>query len=218
VVTFVPGQLAALIAGAGYGAHEPVIAGMAFGADAPVFASQGQAGAGAPLGPATVAYTASLSKQVTAACTAFLVQDGALDPADTLARWLPELPAWAGTVCLRHVLYHTGSVPDRAVKEIVGDSADWTTPAVLAALARISALPSPPGTAHLYSNTGYICLAVAVERAAGQSLAEFARQRIFGPLGMTRTRYWSGPRPAPPGAAALPAGYPAPLSLGDGGM
>jgi CubicO group peptidase (beta-lactamase class C family) len=211
-------RLAVLIAGAGYGSREPVIAGVHGQGWPPVFTAQGMTAAGEPAGPATLAYAASLSKQITAGCAALLVREGALDMEDTLARWLPGLPGWAGAVRLRHLLHHTAALSDAQVDAIAGNAADRTTAAVLSALEQVPALAGPPGTAHDYSNAGYVCLAAVVARAAGQPLPEFAAQRVFVPLGMSGTRYWPGPAPAPPGAAPLAAAHPAPLSLGDGGV
>jgi CubicO group peptidase (beta-lactamase class C family) len=211
-------RLAALIARARYGSQEPVIAGMHGRGGPPVFAAQGLTGTGEPVGPGTLVYAASLSKQITAGCAALLVHEGALDMEDTLARWLPGLPDWAGTVRLRHLLHHTAGMPDARVDAIIGGTADRTSAAALSALAQVRALAAVPGTAYAYSGAGYICLATAVERAAGQPLPEFAAQRIFIPLGMSSTCYWPGPAPAPPGAAPLAAVHPAPLSLGDGGV
>lgn len=211
-------RLRTLIAGAGYGSREPVIAGVDGQGRLPVFAAQGMTGAGQPAGPDTLAYAASLSKQITAGCAALLVSEGVLDMEDTIARWLPGLPAWAATVRLRHLLHHTAAMPDAQVDDIVGGDADRTTAAVLSALAQVPALSGRPGTAYAYSGAGYVCLAAAVQRAAGQPLPEFAAQRIFIPLGMSGTCFWPGPAPAPPGAAPLPAARPAPLSLGDGGV
>jgi CubicO group peptidase (beta-lactamase class C family) len=211
-------RLAALIARARYGSREPVIAGMHGQGGPPVFAAQGLTGTGEPVGPGTLVYAASLSKQITAGCAALLVHEGALDMEDTLARWLPGLPDWAGTVRLRHLLHHTAGMPDARVDAIIGGTADRTSAAALSALAQVRALAAVPGTAHAYSGAGYICLAAAVERAAGQPLPEFAAQRVFIPLGMSSTCYWPGPAPAPPGAAPLAAVHPAPLSLGDGGV
>jgi CubicO group peptidase (beta-lactamase class C family) len=45
----------------------------------------------------------------------------------------------------------------------------------------------PPGTGYRYSNGGYALLALIIERASGQSFADFLRERIFRPLGMTGT-------------------------------
>jgi CubicO group peptidase (beta-lactamase class C family) len=94
---------------------------------------------------------------------------------------------------------------------------DRTTAAVLAAGAA-GGLEAEPGSRFAYSNVGYVFLAAAIEAAARLSFAEFAQRRIFEPLGMADTLFWSGPDPAPPGAAPLDPVHPAPLSLGDGGM
>jgi CubicO group peptidase (beta-lactamase class C family) len=207
-----------LVAAAGYGSQEPVIVAVHRQGHSPVFVAQGVTGAGEPLSAATVTYTASLSKQITAACAAVLVREEALDMEATLAHWLPELPAWAGGVRLRHLVYHTAALPDHEVDAIVSSSADRTTPAVLSALAQIPALGDRPGTTYRYSGAGYICLATVVERATGQPLPIFAENRVFTTLAMNSTCYWPGPSPAPPGGAALGAPHPAPLSLGDGGV
>ena len=46
-----------------------------------------------------------------------------------------------------------------------------------------------PGSEYLYSNSGYFLLSEIVRRASGKTLAEFARERIFAPLGMHVTHY-----------------------------
>src|SRR5690606_13983908 len=56
-------------------------------------------------------------------------------------------------------------------------------------LTRQKALNFAPGSEHLYSNSGYFLLSVIVERASGKTLQRFARERIFTPLGMTKTHY-----------------------------
>ena len=57
----------------------------------------------------------------------------------------------------------------------------------LAMLARQKHLNFEPGAEFLYSNSGYFLLSVVVKRASGKSLPEFARERIFEPLGMKDT-------------------------------
>jgi CubicO group peptidase (beta-lactamase class C family) len=46
-----------------------------------------------------------------------------------------------------------------------------------------------PGERYLYSNSAWILAAQIVYRLTGKTLAEFAQERIFGPLGMRHTRY-----------------------------
>jgi len=161
----------------------------------------------------TLVYTASLAKQVTAACAALLVRDGRLDVDATVASVLPGPPPWAGRVRVRHLIHHTGGLPAESAAEPAGD--DRTSAGVLGA---VRAPDVPPGTLHRYSNAGYVFLAGVVTAVAGEPLPDLARRRIFQPLGMTDTLFWPGPGPRPPGAAPLDPPHPAPLSFGDGGM
>ncbi|MEV0582060.1 serine hydrolase domain-containing protein [Nonomuraea sp. NPDC050310] len=205
-------SFAAVVGNAGYRPDEPLVVGIGHGDRPPVLLCQGATLRGEPVGAATLAYAASLSKQMTAACVALLVQEGGLDPESALSRWLPELPGWADDVRLRHLVHHTAGLPaDSAVDALL--VADRTSPGVLQALARFPALDRRPGVEHVYSNAGYVCLAAALERAAGQPLPDLARDRLFVPLGMGDTRFSEGP-----GAAPLVRPRPAPLSLGDGGV
>jgi CubicO group peptidase (beta-lactamase class C family) len=150
----------------------------------------------------TLIYMASLAKQVTAACAALLARDGRLD-VDAPVPWSPE-------VRVRHLIHHTAGLP---AEHPTGT--DRTSAGVLRAAGRLDA---PPGTRQSYSNVGYVRLAEVIGAAAGEPLPEFARRRIFEPLGMTDTLFWSGPGPRPPGAAPLDPPHPAPLSIGDGGL
>ncbi|GAA5178628.1 serine hydrolase domain-containing protein [Rugosimonospora acidiphila] len=211
----------ALIRRAGYGPHEPIVVGARRAGADPVFVATGRTRDGAGLRADTLVYAASLSKQLTAACAALLVTRGALDPDAPLSRWLPELPAWAGAVRLRQLVHHTGALPADAEIDaaVAADGpADRTSHGVLDALSRTPVPPGVPGTEHVYSNAGYVCLAAAAARAAGRPLPDFAHRYLFEPLGMVDTRYWPGPLPAPARAAPLAAEHPAPLSLGDGGV
>lgn len=201
-----------LVSAAGYGPDEQVVLGLDDGEITTVATHES-------FGPHTVAYTASVSKQVTGACLALLVRRGALALDDPLIRWLPELPAWATRIRLRHLLVHSGGLPsqEQAWQAIrATGQVDWTTPGVLAMLGTVARVEAP-GQIHGYCNLGYVCLAEAAARAAGGPLPVFARRELFAPLGMDATVLWPGPDPAPPGARALPDG-PAPLTLGDGGM
>ncbi len=57
----------------------------------------------------------------------------------------------------------------------------------LYAIAHQKALNFPTGTEWSYSNTGYFLLSVVVKRVTGKTLAVFAKERIFEPLGMKNT-------------------------------
>jgi len=138
--------------------------------------------------PATNYRLASLSKQFTATAIVLLARDGKL-AFDTPARdFLPELPAYASRVTIRHLLTHTSGlwdyedfVPDSQVRQV--SDAD----ALTLVSARADSLYFAPGSAWRYSNTGYALLALVVERVTGQRFADVLRERIFVPLEMRDT-------------------------------
>jgi CubicO group peptidase (beta-lactamase class C family) len=145
-----------------------------------------------PLRTDSVFDIGSTSKQFTAACALLLEQDGAWSLADPVRKLVPELPACCEHVTLRHLMLHTSGIPDYIGLMVRGDGGhhfeDRTTPAdALEALGTVSALDFATGSRWAYSNSNYFLLAVAIERATGTPLAEFARQRIFAPLGMEQT-------------------------------
>jgi hypothetical protein len=58
---------------------------------------------------------------------------------------------------------------------------------VLEIVRRQKALNFDPGAEYTYSNSGYTLLAIVAQRVSGKSLRDLSEERIFGPLGMTRT-------------------------------
>jgi D-alanyl-D-alanine carboxypeptidase len=50
-----------------------------------------------------------------------------------------------------------------------------------------------PGTQYRYSNTGYVVLAMIIERVTGKSYREYITSRILVPLGLTHTYTANGP-------------------------
>lgn len=145
-----------------------------------------------PLQPKSVFDIGSTSKQFTAACLLLLQQEGKLALRDAAKKHIAELPACCAGVTLRHLMLHTSGIPDYigllAGGEHKHDVEDKTTPDdALQAIAKVAQLEFAAGTKWAYSNSNYFLLSLVVERASGVSLAEFAQQRIFGPLGMAST-------------------------------
>ena len=155
----------------------------------------------------TVFRIASISKTVTATAVMQLVEDGLLDLDEDVAAYLPftfrNLKQPDAVVTLRHLLAHTSGLSD-----IYWDStaSDLTTeegdPELsLADFCRAFFTPdgafyypatfttTPPGTAFSYSNLGFALVGCVVEHVAEMPFDEFTKQRIFAPLGMTRTSW-----------------------------
>lgn len=148
-----------------------------------------------PITPKSVFDLGSTSKQVTATSIILLAQEGKLSLDDDVRRWVPELPVYQRPITIRHLLNHTSGIRDYIGLLTMGGARmdDVTTDDdALAAIARQKELNFAPGDEFLYSNSGFFLLSVIVERAAGKPLREFARERIFAPLGMTRTHVLDG--------------------------
>jgi len=149
---------------------------------------------GVPITPATVMDIASTSKQFTATAIWMLAFDGKLSLDDEVRRYLPELPRLgpgaASRVTIRQMLQHTSGWPDYLDLLLAGGTpfeAASTAGDAMAVLARQTVGNFAPGTAWMYTNTGYFLAGQIVERVSGMSLREFLRTRIFTPLGMTHT-------------------------------
>src|SRR5688500_10291675 len=135
----------------------------------------------------------SVSKQFTAAAVLLLAAEGKLSLDDPARKYVPELPDYGVPLTIRHMLTHTSGLRDWGELAAI---AGWprTTRAhthahALDIISRQKALNFPPGTEYSYSNSGYNLAAMIVARLSGKSFADFSRERIFEPLGMTRTSW-----------------------------
>lgn len=150
-----------------------------------------------PIRPESVFYAGSVSKQFTAFAAALAMQQGKLAYDDPVRKYLPELPAYAEAIKVRHLLHHTSGLRDyNTLLSMAGrrDEDAWDNRAVLQLTARQKALNFEPGAEYLYSNTGYTLLATIVERAVGVPFAGYADARIFKPLGMTASHFHTDAR------------------------
>jgi CubicO group peptidase (beta-lactamase class C family) len=141
--------------------------------------------------PSTVFNIGSMAKQFTAFAVALLEEEGKLSLDDDMRTYLPEMHDFGVTITLRHLLHHTsglrGSFPELLALAEWRDTDTTTSDDVSWLLRRQRELNHPPGEEHLYVNSGYVLLARICARVSGQALAEFSKERIFDPLGMTRT-------------------------------
>ncbi len=157
----------------------------------------------APATPATAFHAASVSKQFTAFAILLLEQDGKLSIDAPLSTYLPEAAAY-GAIPLRRLMNQTSGVRDDGILLAMAGWRDqdlFTDAQVLDVLLRQRAGNFPPGDRYQYTNGGYGLLAEVLRRVSGQSLADFCRDRIFVPLGMTRTRFQDDASIVVPGRA-----------------
>jgi CubicO group peptidase (beta-lactamase class C family) len=124
----------------------------------------------------------SVSKQFTAAGILALQDDGLLSVHDPIARFLADVPADKRGITIHHLLTHSAGFPHD-----VGDPE--TLPGRDEAVRQMLAAPLlfAPGEGQAYSNTGYTLLAAIVDVASGRGFEGYLRERLWLPLGMTRT-------------------------------
>jgi CubicO group peptidase (beta-lactamase class C family) len=142
---------------------------------------------GVPIGRQTRFQIASMSKQFTAAGIHLLALRGRLSVDDEIQKHLPDFPRYAWPIAVRHLLHHTSGLREEGLLHwFRGGVLEGMDNASLCRLiARQKSLNYPPGAAHAYCNSGYTLLAEIIQRVSGQSLRDFTREHIFGPLGMS---------------------------------
>jgi CubicO group peptidase (beta-lactamase class C family) len=146
----------------------------------------------APITPETPFIMGSVSKQFTAAAIALLIEDGRIKPTDDVRRYVPELHDYGRTVTIDHLVHHTSGIRDFWTLVQAADMRNddgYDAGDVLQLAARQRHLNFDPGAEYNYSNTGYVLLGIVVQRVTGQTLRQFAEERIFRPLGMTHSHF-----------------------------
>jgi CubicO group peptidase (beta-lactamase class C family) len=143
-----------------------------------------------PISVETVFDIASASKQFTATCLVLLERDGKLSLDDDVRMHLPELSLQV-PVTLRQCLSHTGGLREYlSLCQLAGvPTAGIDEARVMPLLAGQTGVNFQPGTSWGYSNTGFVLAAATVRRLSGASLAQFASDRLFTPLGMRVTHF-----------------------------
>jgi D-alanyl-D-alanine carboxypeptidase len=127
----------------------------------------------------------SISKQFTVAALLLAQQAGKVSLDDKVSKYYPDLTR-ANEITIRELLSHTSGYEDYAPQDYM--IPEWTKPmdadTILNRWAK-KPLNFDPGTKWQYSNTNYVLAGKVFEKATGQPLVPFLRERIFQPLGMT---------------------------------
>lgn len=146
---------------------------------------------GRPLTTSTALEIGSVTKTMTAALLAKLIEEKKLTLDDALAVRLPEgtrVPAFQGApILLKHLVTHTSGLPSIPSRLPLGDLdnpyAAVTEEALLASLGDVE-LKEAPGTHWAYSNFAVMLLSYVVSRTAEQDFESFLKARLFDVLGM----------------------------------
>jgi len=137
--------------------------------------------------PGLLVFTGSITKNVVAALTLKLAEEGKLFLEDPVSRWLPGYPHVDGNITLRQLLNHTSGIYMFWENQEIWDEAKrdpgrvWAPEEVLAS---IQEPDFPPGEGWRYSNTNYLLLAMIIERATDSTLSAELRRCFWDPLGI----------------------------------
>jgi D-alanyl-D-alanine carboxypeptidase len=155
-----------------------------------------------PVEPTTMFPVGSVTKQFTCSTALLLQEDGTLSVDDPVAKYVPTATR-ASDITLLELGQHVTGYRDYYPLDFV-DREMQRPQSADSIIARYATRPLDfePGTRWSYSNTNFLILGKAIEAAAGEPVGDVVRQRIFEPLGMTRTSW--GP---PPGDGDAAKGY-----------
>jgi len=140
-----------------------------------------------PATEGTVYQLASATKSFTATAIMLLVEDGKVNLEDSITKYLSELPESWSRITVRQLLTHTSGIQDYLRAPNVVWERDYKADEIIKLVAGLP-LSFQPGERWEYSNTGYVLLAVIIQKVSGNSYDQFLAERVYKPLAMNATR------------------------------
>jgi CubicO group peptidase (beta-lactamase class C family) len=134
----------------------------------------------------------SEGREFLAIAAALMEAEGILSLNDQVRKFFPQLPDWAEQVTVRDLLNHRSGFCDEWATMLLTQNAmsnRFEKEQFLQLLYRQQKPEVTPKKGYLYSNSDFGLLRLILEKASGQNLNAYAKQKIFLPLQMTSTRY-----------------------------
>jgi uncharacterized protein YbbC (DUF1343 family)/CubicO group peptidase (beta-lactamase class C family) len=133
----------------------------------------------------TIFDAASLTKVVaTTPSVMKLFEQGKLRIDDLVTRYLPEFQGGKSDITVRLLMTHFSGLPPDV--DLLPTWSGYDTGIQKALTAKPIA---PPGARFIYSDINFVLMGEIVRRLSGQSLADFAHDQVFAPLGMRETEF-----------------------------
>lgn len=131
----------------------------------------------------SVFYIASVSKQFTAMGIMILKEQGKLSFDDKIKDFFPDYPEYLKNIKIRQLLNHTSGITDTEYYKLINPSNED----VLEMLMKQDSLELENKSTFRYSNSGYVMLALIIEKVSEKPIDQFFNQEIFEPLEMKNT-------------------------------
>ncbi|MGN7884663.1 serine hydrolase [Dyadobacter sp. 22481] len=120
----------------------------------------------------------SVAKEFNGISIMLLAEKGKLSVTDHIRKYLPELPAWADSIQIAHLLNYTSGLP--------GNPAN-TDQDVLNDLLALKHLANAPGKSYIYSYANVYLQQRIIEKVSGLKYHAFVEKNILKPLEMKHT-------------------------------
>src|SRR5437762_5357664 len=149
-----------------------------------------------PMTPASLFLIASTTKPVTGAAILILQDEGKLNVADPVAKYLPgfaDLKTPSGkpaNLTITQILTHTSGLGEASGP----DAQKARTLADLVPLWLAAPMQYEPGEKWKYTQSGINAAARIVEVVSGMTFDAFLQKRLFDPLGMKHTTFYLTPK------------------------
>lgn len=143
--------------------------------------------------PAAAIYEiGSVTKQFTAAAILQLQEQGKLSLDDDITRYLPDYPTKGQRITIRRLLDHTSGIKGYTelpeFRQMMMRRMDKDS---LVALFSSKPFDFAPGEGQVYNNSAFFLLGLIIEKASGQSYADYVKKNLFDKAGMPDSRYCS---------------------------
>jgi len=143
--------------------------------------------------PDTIFQSGSVGKQFTATAVMMLVEEGKVGLDDPIKKYFPDAPETWNDIKVHNLLSHTSGLSEyeTGARTKMGGPfymrMDYTEDELYK---RIKEMPMDfkTGEDWAYRNTNYVLLGILIHKVTGKFYGDFLQERVFGPLGMSRTR------------------------------
>jgi CubicO group peptidase (beta-lactamase class C family) len=130
-----------------------------------------------PNTPQTKFRIASMTKQFTAMAILLLQEQGRLDVEDDICSYIADCPEIFKPIKIRHLLSQSAGIPNTTAYSMPGEQM----------VSESATLFFQPGEQFKYQDVTFNIAGLIIETVSGQSYADFLKQNIFEPLGMSNS-------------------------------
>ena len=142
-----------------------------------------------PVTPETLFRVGSVSKVLTAAGVAKLVQDGKLDLDAPIQKYVPDFPVKKWPITTRELASHSAGIRHYSPADNKGPHPLNNNPHFASIKESLTIFENDPllfepGTSYNYSSYGFNLISAVMEGASGEEFLSYMQENVFEPLGL----------------------------------